>query len=170
MKKFNFKKTIISILAMTFLCSASLLVGCFHSNNKSSESQSELYNPNEEDNKQTLTIDAAKEVELGDTLKLTVHSVNITTDLVWTSSDESVATVNKEGEVTTVSAGQTVITVRAGSLSSSCTLTVCQTSIAPVILLDSGDITIGVGSKYSVNVTDVKWNNQEAQVGKLNWA
>ena len=170
MKKFNFKKTIISILAMTFLCSASLLVGCFHSNNKSSESQSELYNPNEEDNKQTLTIDAAKEVELGDTLKLTVHSVNITTDLVWTSSDESVATVNKEGEVTTVSAGQTVITVRAGSLSSSCTLTVCQTSIAPVILLDSGDITIGVGSKYSVNVTDVKWNNQEVQVGKLNWA
>ena len=111
LKKFKFKKTIISILALTLICSTSLFVGCFNLDNKNSESQSELYNPSEEDNKQTLSIDAAKDVELGDTLKLTVYSVNINTDLVWTSSNKSVATVNENGEITTISAGQTVITV-----------------------------------------------------------
>ena len=141
-----------------------MFVGCLNNGNDG------LYDPSKENNRQTLSIDAVKEVELGDTLKLTVHKTNINTNLVWTSSVESVATVNQDGEITTLSAGQTVITVSAGSLSSSCTLIVYQTSIAPVIILDSDDITVGLHAKYNVNVTAVKWNNQEVQVSKLNWA
>ena len=169
-KKFNLKKVIISILAMISISSMFVVVGCNNSGDKGNGAQSGIYNPNEEEDKQTLSIDAVKEVELGDTLKLAVHATNIDADLIWTSSDESVATVNENGEITTISAGQTVITVRAGSLSASCTLTVYPTSIAPVIHLDAEDITIGVGAKYSVNVTDVKWKNQEVQVSQLSWA
>ena len=170
-KRSNLKKAIISILAMISISSVFAFVGCGSSESKNDNgSQSGVYNPSEEDNKPTLSIDAVKEVELGETVKLTVYAANIDTSLTWSSSDESVATVNENGEITTLSAGQTVITVRAGSLSSSCTLTVNQTSIAPVIILDSDDITISVGAKYNVNVTDVQWNNQDVQVSNLQWA
>ena len=171
LKKSNLKKAIISILAMISICSMFVGAGCVNSENTGGDgSQSELYNPSAEDNKQTLSIDAVKEVELGDTVKLTVHTSNISTNLTWSSSNESVATVDENGEITTLSAGKTIITVRAGALSASCDLTVYQTSIAPVIIVDSDEVTIGLGAKYSVNVTDVKWKNQEVQVSKLNWA
>ena len=174
-KTYNLKKIVISILSVILICSVSLFVGCNKSESGSQSESSipesgELYNPSEDNGKQTLSIDSAREVELGERLKLTVHSTNIDVDLIWSSSDESVATVDENGEITTLSAGQTVITVRAGSLSSSCTLTVCQTSIAPVLFLDIDDVTVGVNSKYTVNVTSVKWNNQEVRVENLNWA
>ena len=102
MKKFNLRKTIISILAMVSICSMFAGAGCVNSGNESGNgSQNELYNPSTEDNKQTLSIDAVKEVELGDTVKLTVYSANINTNLTWTSSDESVVTVDN-GLITAV--------------------------------------------------------------------
>ena len=179
-EKFSLKKVIISILSIILICSVTLFVGCQKpSNEKESNSSSssssdssqdeDLYDPSGEEDKQTLSIEATKEVELGETVKLTVYSKNINTDLVWTSSNESVATVNEKGEITTLSVGQTVITVSAGALSASCNLTVCQTQIAPVIILDTDDVTVGVGSKYNVNVTSVQWNNKEVQVSSLNW-
>ncbi len=60
------------------------------------------------------------------------HLVNVlalpsdTTDtLVYTSSDNSVATVNGEGRVTAVAAGEAVITVTCGEQTISCTV-ICQ--------------------------------------------
>lgn len=61
-------------------------------------------------------------------LKATVKGA--TKDIVWTSSDESVAVVDAKGKVTSVSAGTAVITATANRKSADCTVTVQESSIA----------------------------------------
>ena len=69
------------------------------------------------------------EVELGKTLKLTptFNPVNTTNKIVtWTSSDETVATVNNAGNITPKKIGSTIITVTSqeGNKKATCTVTV----------------------------------------------
>ncbi len=65
------------------------------------------------------------EIEQYETAKLvaTLTPADATTDIVWTSSDEKVATV-KAGTVTALSAGTTTITATAGTVSTKCEVTV----------------------------------------------
>lgn len=57
------------------------------------------------------------------TLTATVEPADTSDEIVWTSSDENVATVNK-GIVTSVKAGTATITATAGSVSAECVVTV----------------------------------------------
>lgn len=71
-----------------------------------------------------ITLEKAEaEVYLGSSLTLTADGIPEGTDVVWTSSDESVANV-ADGVVTTVALGTAVITASAEGKSASCTVTV----------------------------------------------
>ena len=65
------------------------------------------------------------EIEQYETAQLvaTLTPADATTDIVWTSSDEKVATV-KAGTITALSAGTTTITATAGAVSATCEVTV----------------------------------------------
>ena len=75
-----------------------------------------------------VTLDKTSEsLTVGDSVTLiaTVAPSDATINAVtWTSSDESVATVDSNGKVTAVAAGTVTITVKAGDKTASCTLTV----------------------------------------------
>lgn len=71
--------------------------------------------------KQTLALDLNGSASA--TLVATLTPANASEKLVWTSSDETVATVSK-GVVTGLKSGEAVITATAGSLSKTCTVTV----------------------------------------------
>lgn len=64
------------------------------------------------------------------TLQLNATLTGATDTVVWTSSDESVATVDENGLVTAHRPGTAVITASAGDLSDSCTVTV-STYVSP---------------------------------------
>ena len=77
----------------------------------------------------SISLPSTKEVELGKTLTLTpTFNPSNTTDktATWTSSEESVATVNNSGVVTPKKVGSTIITVTSnqGKKTAKCTVTV----------------------------------------------
>lgn len=71
-------------------------------------------------NKQALTL--GKGVE--ETLQAVLTPADSEETVVWSSSDTSVATVDKTGKVTAVGKGTTTITAKAGSFSATCKVTV----------------------------------------------
>lgn len=76
------------------------------------------------------------------------------TDLIWTSSNTSIATVDDEGYITFVNAGVTLITVRPvnnpNGIMASCLLTIIGS--ADNITFSENDITMNVGETRSVTV------------------
>ncbi|MBQ6877090.1 MAG: Ig-like domain-containing protein [Oscillospiraceae bacterium] len=59
-------------------------------------------------------------------LKATVVPEYTTDEIVWASSDEKVVTVDENGKVTAVGAGEATVTATAGDVSATCTVTVAH--------------------------------------------
>lgn len=95
----------------------------------------------------SITLDITDQtLEKGEALQLTAYvhpdDAEMPT-LVWSSADESIATVNQSGMVTAVAAGSTVITVRSAddaTLSASCSITVTDKS--GIDGVDTGEVKI----------------------------
>ena len=110
------------------------------------------------------------EVAEGETVQLTATvKPDDATDktVTWSSSDETVATVDNTGKVTAVKAGEAVITAKAGTKSAECTVTVTakvsegEGTVDPddglIIEVDDEDITIEADSDtFEETVTVVK--------------
>lgn len=74
-------------------------------------------------------------MKIGETLNLKVikNPTNASETLSWNSSDTKIATVSKDGVVTSVAEGSCVITVSSGSISSSCDITVNKAEEPPIV-------------------------------------
>ena len=70
-------------------------------------------------------------LEIGDTATLTatITPADTTDQPVWSSSDESVVTVDQSGKITAVGRGEATITVKAGEAFATCTVEVQRTYI-----------------------------------------
>ena len=80
-------------------------------------------------NRTELTLDIGE----SEALKATITAAGANEKTVtWSSSDESVATVDENGVVTAVGRGEAIITVTAGSYSASCTVEVQRRPYIPV--------------------------------------
>ena len=94
-------------------------------------------------------------INKSDTIKITATiSPETTTDktINWTSSDEKIATVSKEGIVTAISAGTVTITATCGEISAICEITVYEPNIA----IEFTDNTLSIiveGSNDSVYIS-----------------
>ncbi len=97
--------------------------------------------------------------------------------LQWESSDEAIASVSDDGEVTAVSAGTADITVSSGEISATCAVTVKE-SVIPVesVSVDVQQLELNIGETYTLqatvlpeNATDkgVKWSSDNSEIATV---
>lgn len=68
----------------------------------------------------------------------------------WSSSDETVLTVNSDGEVTAVADGTATVTLTYGEMTAECLVTVCEHP-APCIVIDKSTVKLIPGENVSLN-------------------
>lgn len=109
----------------------------------------------------------------GETVQLTavVKPDNATdADVVWSTGDRNVAAVSKDGLVTAVSSGETVITASAGGMDAVCTVTV--ESDAPVVEWEVGDLYDVEGHDKGIValVSDTYITVMHLEIGSAQWS
>ena len=107
-------------------------------------------------------------LKLGDSRTLTatvIPSDATDSQVTWSSSDPSVATVSDQGEVTAVRAGNCTITATAGGKSAACTVTVSTQEI-PVerITLSSTSLSLKEGDSHKLTATVTPSDATDSQV------
>ena len=124
----------------------------------------------------------SNEVTEGDVFKLTatVEPDNASNkEVTWSSSDEAVAKVDKDGNVTTFKAGKATITVETvdGGFKAECEVTVKAKAISVTgVTLDEAAKTLTVGEEFTLTATvapdnaDIKtvtWSSSDETVAKV---
>jgi hypothetical protein len=97
---------------------------------------------------------ATATIEEGKTGKLTATVTGTEDPVVWTSSNEAVATVAADGTVTAVKAGTADITATVGGKSATCKVTVKKTPVTP-IPVNIGDQTVKEGEKLEFDLAQL---------------
>ena len=116
-------------------------------------------------------------------LRTMIEPVDTTDDrtLSWSSSVPSVATVDEEGNVTALSEGYTIITVRtSNNRSATCTVQVVETQDVPItgVTLDQESVTLSEGENTTLNATitpsdttddkTLTWSSDAPEVAAVN--
>ncbi len=127
-------------------------------------------------NKTSLSLNAGS----SETLTITLNPANATYNVAtWTSSNSSVATVDQNGKVTGVKAGNAVITATAGGKSATCQITVTGTqkvSVTGIKLSGDKKLKIAAGKKVTLTATiqpenatnkNVTWNVSNSKYAKM---
>ncbi|MGN0468161.1 MAG: Ig domain-containing protein [Acutalibacteraceae bacterium] len=99
------------------------------------------------------------------TLKATVAPTYATDALKWTSSNKSVATVSSNGKVTAKALGKTTVTVKSGSKSAACKVTVNKMNAS---VLKNKTLSL---SGYVKNISDYKkgtWSSSNRSIATVN--
>lgn len=102
-----------------------------------------------------IALDAySKTMSVGDKAKLTatVKPTDTTDKVVWTSSNEKVATVDANGNITALAVGTTKILATAGTVSAECTVTVEAVKVTEV-KLDKTAVSLKAGETAQLTAT-----------------
>lgn len=90
-------------------------------------------------------------IELHESYTLTAATENVTGAIAWTSSDESVATVDG-GKIKTLKEGKTTVTAKADGAEATCAVTVFDGGTAPVLEIETTSVGVDKGGKYAFDV------------------
>lgn len=148
------------IAAAALLCAGlSLFSGCA---DKSSQADDGLYYPQEETETASIEISSANlTVEQYDSAELTATLVGSEEEIVWSVSDADSAIIRYEnGMVYGLGIGSAKVIASAGSgenaVRAECSVTVTESTSAPVLHLNAYTVEIGVGGSFTV-VPSVTW-------------
>ena len=137
---------VISLLALSFtLCMGVGLASCGEDSGSAPDSSESSVVVSITLNKTALTLD------LEETVSLLAETQGLTGDIVWSSSDTAVATV-EAGVVKAVGEGSAVITAQCGGYSATCSVEVSVGGKMPVLKIngDNADVKLMLGTDFTV--------------------
>lgn len=144
------KKLLKLFIATTLVCTMSMGISACKRPVEDSSSDSVSV----ESSEQSLKIDfTALTLDVYDEVQLSVEGAK--GEVVWSSSNVSVAVVTQGGMVTALSAGNVEITAKAGGETVSCRITVRYGGVVPMLEFDNNDFAIyettslSIGAKVS---------------------
>ena len=106
-------------------------------------------------------------------IEATVSPVETTDELVFTSADESIATVDQDGQVTAVGPGQTVITLVCGDIEKTCTVNCNFVGEQSALVLSCTEVTLYTkGESYTlyegdISMTEIVWKTSDEKVATV---
>lgn len=109
---------------------------------------------------------SSAELKCGDSLQLQALVTPDNADdktVVWSSSDNSIATVGQNGMVTGLTAGETVITAEASGKSATCSITVMAIT-AESITLNETEVTVEKGETFQLLAEILPENTQDKTI------
>ena len=170
MRKFN--RLLILLAAVCLLFTTAFLVSCKGGDEESTSSDTVDtsggdYFPTDDEKPQIILSDAVLEIEVGDERELTVSLYNVEGEVVWKSSDPTVATVNG-GLVSAIKEGKTTISATLGDLTALCEITVKKSTAAPVIKTNFDEILMEKGDTVTVSATVYRKN--KLVEAKVSWS
>lgn len=153
---------------------ASVTVSCGNINASCNISVENAESPSVE--KVTVSPDKAS-VSIGETVTLqaTVEPSDIEYELTWSSSNPDVASVDNDGTVTGIAAGDAVIMAEAGGKTGTCSISVTGLPVES-ISLNTTEITLNEGETYTLSVTvspegatykDITWSSSNETVATV---
>lgn len=130
---------------------------------------------------ENITTDPAEaSIEIGEAITITaiVEPEGIDPELNWTSSDDAVATVDGNGTVTGIAAGNAVITVEAAGKQANCNITVKAIEAESISInmtsatLVAGESTTLTATVLPENTTDktVTWTSSDSNIASIDGA
>ena len=108
------------------------------------------------------------ELDVYETRRLTATVTGTEAAVVWSSSDDEVATV-QDGLVTAVSEGEATVTARAGDARAVCVVTVYNSNTAPVLQIDRNSVYVEKGKSQSVTVQTLWKGNPIDETVDYTW-
>ena len=110
---------------------------------------------------------AEVELNVGDVVLLEVSATpeNANYELVWSSSDENVAEVDRRGLVTALTPGKTVIRVSCNGISSVCDVIVEGTDMESIAILPS-ETEVQIGETFQL---ELETNPEDAWYDEVKW-
>ena len=152
----KFKLALFAILIISLM--ATVFTGCFSDETSESEPQSESQSI-----EISITLsDDNLTVEQYEQATLTATVEGSTEEVVWTSSNEEVATV-VGGVITAKTAGTTNVTATYGEKSATCVVTVTEAQETPVLYVEQTEVSLFKGETISLTV-DYSYKNESLAI------
>ena len=117
------------------------------------------------------------EIQVGDTITLdaVVNPSDASDHFVWSSKDDSVASVSRGGTVTGVSAGVTRIMVSCGECTAECEITVKDVPVEKIEMSEDVHYINGIGTTESIDLIltpenaseKIVWNSSDTEVASV---
>ena len=104
--------------------------------------------------------ETALDLDVYESAELTATLHHVEGDIIWASSDQSVATVSN-GKVTAIKEGTATVTATVGEVSASCSITVYNSYSAPILVVDKTEISVGKDSEITISA-HVLWKGTES--------
>lgn len=94
------------------------------------------------------------ELEVGSNLQLNLKTENLTEDVIYSSSNNEVATISNSGLISAISKGSVTISVSANGISDSINIIVKEKEVPPsLVILNGEEITLNLGDTLQLNVS-----------------